>query len=103
MKAILVITCLLSVSFLKAEECKEKAGQLFLGKARNVKVFMLDQYMPDYCTYQIEFVHYQTAFYCGLGAGEIGHLSLRDDSCSIKEGMELSGILVLKEDQLSLE
>ncbi|MFN8846066.1 MAG: hypothetical protein ACK5V3_04950 [Bdellovibrionales bacterium] len=103
MKTVLMIAVLMSGVLVNAEECKEKAGQLFLGKARNVQVHILDQNIPDYCTYQIEFIHYQTAFYCGLGAGEIGHMSLRDETCSIKEGMTLSGILVLKDDQLILE
>jgi hypothetical protein len=103
MKSTFMIIFLLLTTLVNAEVCTEKAGQLFLGKAKNVQVFILDQYIPDYCTYQIEFVHYETAFYCGLGAGEIGHLSVKDESCSVKEGMDLSGTLVLKNDQLTLE
>ena len=103
MKSLIIIFSLVFSQFLHAEVCAERTGQLFQGKAKNVQVYILDQYIPDYCTYQIEFIHYETAFYCSLGAGEIGHMSIRDESCSIKEGMDLSGTLVLKGEQLTLE
>lgn len=98
MKSLLVLFVSLSSLFANAQVCAERSGLLYEGRVINHQILTLDQYIPDGCDYQVQFEHFETAFYCPLHPGAISQLKIKDPNCVLKNGDKVSGTLVLSND-----
>lgn len=100
---LLIIFSLVMVALTSnAYDCKQKEAQ-FMGTVVNVQKDYLDQNVVE-CYFQIEFSSYSPHALCPLdylNAASVKHLA---SSCqSVKEGDEVSGVLVQKNSFIYIE
>lgn len=81
--------------------CSNPEAQ-FIGKVVNVKKIGIDQYNYD-CTYNIEFTNYTASGVCPLDEVEASQTVFTDESCNLKNGDEISGYLIVKNDQVVID
>ncbi len=90
-----------SFAFLK--ECTQNEAQFF-GNVINHEKHRIDQQQFE-CTYEISLTQFQPSGVCPLQDADVYNVKFSDESCSLKNGQELSGILVqsIKDGVISIE
>ena len=85
----LFIVCAFLFSATAALACDLPEAQ-FIGKVAD--------YSKSDCSYKISFVEYNESGVCGLHMDDADYVYFTDASCSLKNGDEVSGFLIMRED-----
>jgi hypothetical protein len=99
MKQFIMIAVFSLSSFALA--CPHQEGQ-FIGTVKNYQKVGVDQYLYD-CSFEVELSYFRPSFVCPLHPGEVSAFRIEDTQCSLKEGEQISGVLVLKDGVLTIE
>ncbi len=98
-------TIFLALAFLVSAQsvlaCSNPEAQ-FIGKVTEYKKVGIDQYNYD-CSFKIDFTSYQASGVCPLDSVEASQTEFIDTQCSLKNGDEVSGYLVVKNGQIVIE
>ena len=94
MKSIVLIASILSAQISFA--CVQQEAQ-FIG---NVKNF---QSVGSNCSYGIDFTMFNSSFVCPLDIDEVSTLRFADKSCQLKDGDQVSGVMVKQDDSVVIE
>lgn len=81
--------------------CPQQEGQFF-GIVRDHQNLKQSQ-GSSRCSFELELTSFQSSFVCPLFPGEVSTLRIEDPQCQLREGDQLSGILVLKNGILTIE
>ena len=85
------ILCLLLSYAANSFSCEIQEAQ-FIGTVQNLNEFQ-NGTANKKCTFQIEFTMLNPSYVCPLVIGEISTVIFADDSCELKNGQAVSGIL----------
>jgi hypothetical protein len=81
--------------------CVQQEAQ-FIGNVKNFQKVAVDQYIYD-CSYQIDFTMFNPSYVCPLVVGEVSMTRFEDLNCSLKNGDQVSGVLIKKDDLVTIE
>ena len=81
-----LILALFTVIALPAFACLEEAQ--FIGTITEYKKVATE------CSYKIDFSMYNESMVCPLNSGEASTVEFKDESCVLKDGDQVSGVLV---------
>lgn len=100
MKALIVSTVALFVSLSASAsyECSQEEAQI-----RGTVVDRQPVENSSACTYRIEYTEFTSSAACPMNEEHAWLSRLTSESCQVNEGDEVSGYLVFKQGQLSLE
>ena len=90
--SLFVMSAFVAVS---AQACIQEAQ--FIGQVKNYSEIQKSASIKE-CFYQIEFSMFNESYVCPLSIGEVSYLTHQDRSCSLKNGVQVSGILTKSED-----
>lgn len=74
----------------------------FIGKVTEYSKDRLDQNVIE-CSFKIDFTDYKESGVCPLSYGEASEARFADTSCSLKNGDEVSGYLIVKDGQVVID
>ena len=81
--------------------CGQHEAQ-FIGYVKNFQKVAVDQYIVD-CSYEIEFTMFNSSMVCPLVIGEVSYLRFEDQSCQLKDGQQVSGVMVKIDGKVTIE
>jgi len=84
-----------------AFDCTQSEAQ-FIGKIKSTRVERIDQGVRD-CFHKLEFSLFNSSMVCPLDVVDASNLELTDFDCQLSEGAEVSGVLILKNGELTIE
>ncbi len=74
----------------------------FIGKVTEYKKERIDQNMFD-CSFKISFTDYKESGVCPLAYADAVVTEFVDATCSLKNGNDISGYLIVKDNQIVIE
>ena len=98
MKTLILASALVISSAVFA--CDQQEAQ-FIGKVRNYSVVQNGN--SRICTFEIDYSMFNYSQVCPLDEGEVAGIRFSDSSCSMKDGDQVSGIMVKKGDSVYIE
>lgn len=81
--------------------CVQQEAQ-FIGSVVSHKKEAVDQYIVD-CSFEIDYSMFNVSRTCPLVIGEVSGLRFSDRDCALKNGDQVSGVLVKKDGVVVIE
>lgn len=89
-----LVAAVLFASVGSAMACDQQEAQ-FIGLVKN--------YSAANCSFEIEYSMFNPSYVCPLVPGEVSSLKFTDAACGLKNGDQVSGVLVKKDDSVVIE